>query len=232
MSLMISENLSNLNNRIVAAAEKSDRNSKDITLVAVSKKKTDQDILEAYNFGQRVFGENYLQEAIGKIQLLPKDISWHFIGRLQSNKAKQAAEYFSVIETVDRFKLARLLNTHAAAHDKTLNILIQINIGDEQQKSGIAPEDAAALLEQVKSLPHLHATGLMIIPPYNRDPENSRIYFKELKRLGKELAAKELFYNNEHIDLSMGMSQDFEVAIEEGATIIRVGTVLFGARTY
>ncbi|WP_084813620.1 YggS family pyridoxal phosphate-dependent enzyme [Desulfogranum japonicum] len=229
---MISENISNLNKRIVAAAARCDRQSNEISLVAVSKKKTDQNILEAYQAGQRIFGENYLQEAITKTQLLPKDITWHFIGHLQSNKAKLAAEHFTVIETVDRVKLARLLDTHAAACSRTLDVLIQINIGAEQQKSGIAPEAATALLEAIKDMPQLRAKGLMIIPPYNQDPEKSRPYFRELKKLSQSFAAQNLFYDNERVELSMGMSQDFEVAIEEGATIIRVGTALFGARTY
>ncbi|PIE58561.1 MAG: YggS family pyridoxal phosphate-dependent enzyme [Desulfobulbus propionicus] len=229
---MIAENLAHLRSRIRKAAQRCNRKYQDITLIAVSKKKSDEDILQAYTAGQLAFGENYLQEAAAKINILPDDICWHFIGHLQRNKAKLAVSHFAVIETVDRLQLASLLNTHAAALKKTIKILIQVNIGEEQQKSGVSPAETATLLTQIKKMPHLQATGLMIIPPYCPDPDDARLFFIKARQLSRQLADKGLFYDNNKVDLSMGMSHDFEVAIEEGATIIRVGTALFGARTY
>jgi hypothetical protein len=167
---------------------------------------------------------------VEKIHQLPSSLRWHFIGHLQSNKAKTAAELFQMIETVDRLKIARALDRHAGALDKKLDILVQVNMGREAQKSGILPEDAPELLQALQPLTNLRVRGLMTMPPYGREPEESRPFFQALKKLSLELAAKNYFYDNKAVQLSMGMSGDFTVAIEEGATLVRVGTAIFGTR--
>lgn len=228
---MLCENLYTIQQQINDAASKSNRNPETIRLVAVSKHMPAKEILEAYDCGQLLFGENYLQEAKDKIIEIDNNaISWHFIGQLQSNKASQAAELFGMIESVDRFKIALALNKHASQLDKFLDILIQVNIGREKQKGGTLEEDTWQLLEQIKPLTHLRARGLMTMPPLATDPETSRPYFKKLYTLAMQLADNDLFHNSETIELSMGMSSDFTIAIEEGATLVRIGTALFGPR--
>jgi len=187
-------------------------------------------VAEAYQAGQLIFGENYLQDAREKIEQVDRALQWHFIGHLQSNKARQAAELFQVVETVDRLKIARALDRHAGALNKTIDILIQVNVSREPQKSGIQPDEAQGLLEQIQPLLNLKVRGLMTMPPYGREPEESRPWFRALKQLSIQLADKGLFEDNEAVELSMGMSGDFVVAIEEGATLIRVGTAIFGPR--
>ncbi len=227
---MIRRNLARLLEQIETAAQRSKRNSEDIRLLAVSKRMPVKAIMEANQCGQILFGENYLQEASDKISRLPSSLQWHFIGHLQSNKAKKAAELFQVIETVDRLKIARLLNKYAGEYQKQLDILIQVNIGEEQQKSGIVPKNAFELLRGCIQFKNLRVRGLMTIPPVCKTQDESRHWFRELKRLSIDLAQKNMFYDNTSIELSMGMSGDFIVAIEEGATLVRVGTALFGPR--
>jgi PLP dependent protein len=227
---MIRANLAQLLETIAQTARKVDRDPKDIKLVAVSKMIDIDLILQAMDCGQTLFGENYLQEAAGKITLLPPAVNWHFIGHLQSNKAKQAVELFDVIETVDRWKLAKALNSYSKILGKELSVLIQVNTGREKQKSGVLPEAAETLLHRITQETDLRVLGLMTIPPFFPDPEKSRPYFKELKDLAKQLAALNLFADNTRVELSMGMSGDYPVAIEEGATLVRVGTALFGTR--
>lgn len=227
---MIEQNLRTIREAIHRSAERAGRDPSTIQLVAVSKKKGVSLIREAFDCGQTVFGENYLQEAAEKIPLLPEEARWHFIGRLQSNKAKQIVSLFDVVETVYNIKGAKLLHKHSEALGKSISILIQVNIGREGQKSGVFPEEAQSLLEQIKSETALRVQGLMILPPYMAEPEANRPLFTKTRRLGEEFAEKGLFENNERFDLSMGMSGDFEVAIEEGATLVRIGTALFGER--
>lgn len=227
---MICNNLEKIKFTIRQAATKSKRDPETIKLVAVSKRKPTEAIREANRCGQLLFGENYIQEAREKIQHLNPELQWHFIGHLQSNKAKDAAKFFQLIETVDRIKIAKVLNKFAGQYDKILNVLVQVNIGAEPQKSGIAVEDTEALLQDMKHLPHLRVQGLMTTPPYGHQPEDSRSWFRALKELSVKIAAKELFTDNENVELSMGMSGDYVVAIEEGATIVRVGTAIFGSR--
>jgi len=226
---MIHDNLAHILETIAQAAGRVDRDPKDIKLMAVSKMINVDLIRQAIENGQMLFGENYLQEAAGKIALLPTTVNWHFIGHLQSNKAKQAVELFNVIETVDRLKVAKALDSHAKMLKKKLSVLIQINTGREKQKSGVLPEEAEELLDQVSQKTDLRILGLMTMPPFSSDPENSRPYFRELKDCANRLAALNLFWDNSHVELSMGMSGDYPVAVEEGATIVRVGTALFGA---
>lgn len=227
---MIGDNLKKIRATIREAAEKAGRNPDDIMLVAVSKFVAPERIQEAMEHGQFLFGENYLQEAAEKISHLGPQAHWHFIGHLQSNKAKEAVPLFDMIETVDRLKIARSLDAHAKELGKQLSVLIQVNTGREAQKSGVLPEEAEALLRAIRKETALTVRGLMTMPPFFDDPEKSRPYFRELRQLAIHLAQESLFTDNERVALSMGMSADYPIAIEEGATIVRVGTALFGHR--
>lgn len=227
---MISDNLNHIRATMEQAARRAGRDVNTIQLVAVSKFVDVQCIQEAQRCGQLLFGENYLQEAAEKIPQVTDNARWHFIGHLQGNKVRQAVALFDVIETVDRIKIVRALDQQAKALGKELSVLVQVNIGREAQKSGVLPEDTRALLEEVRKHRALSVLGLMAMPPYSDNAEDSRPYFKELASLAKQLAAAGLFRDNDHVALSMGMSTDYAVAIEEGATIIRVGTALFGER--
>jgi len=225
----IGKNLAAVWERIRRAARRAGRAPEAITLVAVSKRKPAALVEAAIEAGQVDFGESYLQEGVEKIKAVGASCRWHFIGHLQSNKARQAAASFDVIESVDRIKIARHLEKHLAAQNKTLPVLLQVNISGEPQKSGVAPAELPALTEAVVQCPHLRLTGLMGMPPRHPDPEHARPYFRHLRRLARELQDKG-FGPAGGLELSMGMTADFEVAIEEGATIVRVGTALFGTR--
>jgi pyridoxal phosphate enzyme (YggS family) len=232
---MLLDNLTDIRQRIAAAATRANRSPSDIKLVAVSKRIAPEKILAAIDIGHSVFGENYLQEALEKIpsikNLAKQKTVFHFIGKLQRNKAKKAAELFDVIETVDSIKLGLALETHCAAADKSLEVYVQVNIGAEKQKSGVPPEECEKLLRGLAGCQFLRITGLMTMPPYFPDPETARPYFEQLRQLSEKLTEKGLLGQFGPVELSMGMSGDFEVAIEEGATVVRIGTALFGART-
>ena len=197
---------------------------RNITLIAVTKNKPTEFINEAYNCGQRSFGENYIQEAIEKIINLHhlKEIQWHFIGHLQSNKVKLAAQYFDMIQSIDSKKLANKLNNACAGLNKKMPVLIEVNIGSEQNKSGIPKENLEELLDFINSLDNIKLMGLMCIPPFN---ENPIPYFKEMKNIYNEYKTKYKL-----TILSMGMSDDFKEAIENGANMVRVGRKIFGER--
>lgn len=227
---MIPENLERIREEIVHSAAKAGRSPKDIKLVAVSKRFPVDIILKAFHAGQRLFGENYIQEVTHKREELPPEAKFHFIGHLQSNKAKVAAQSCAMIETVDRLKLAKILNTYLGKSEKKLQILVQVNIGNEPQKSGVLPEDTEELLTQLQVLANLDVRGLMTMPPFETNPELSRPHFSRLRQLLERLKSKGFFKTQENPELSMGMSNDFKVAIEEGATIVRVGTAIFGNR--
>jgi hypothetical protein len=227
---MISDNLNILRSKITEIARKSGRSADSVRLVAVSKRFPVSAIEEASQAGQIIFGENYIQEAQQKYAALPKTVQLHFIGHLQSNKAKIAAQIFSMIETVDSIKLAKALHLHLSEMNKTLDILIQVNIGNDNNKSGVYPEYCRDLLREIQSLHCVRPLGLMTIPPYTEDAESARPFFQELRLLSESLKKEGLFYNNTAVELSMGMSGDYPVAIEEGATFIRVGTAIFGER--
>jgi PLP dependent protein len=222
---LLKQKLDEVESRIAAATARAHRDRADIQLVAVTKKFPASVIREAYQLGLRDFGENYVQEFDEKRAELSgcAGARYHFIGHLQSNKAKKAAEIFDVIHTVDSAKLARRLNTEldAAAGRAFLEVLIEVKLSTEPAKAGAAPGDVPALVEAIRGCPHLRLLGLMTMPPWSDDAEASRPYFARLR----ELAAQ-----NSLQHLSMGMSHDLEVAIEEGATIVRVGTALFGLR--
>ena len=228
--MTIASKLHAIRKDIIETARNCGRDPATIQLVAVSKRHSIASIKEAMEAGQFLFGENYIQEAANKRQNIDNSAAFHFIGHIQSNKAKQAAQHFSMIETVDRFKLAKALNNHLEKLGRTQDILIQVNIGKDPKKSGASPEKTGELLEQIATLHHIRPVGLMTIPPFTEDDEESRSYFRNLRILGNELAEKRLFTDNSKVELSMGMSRDFMVAIEEGATIIRIGTAIFGPR--
>jgi hypothetical protein len=227
----VAENIEIIRARIRAAAERAGRDPNSVRLVAVSKRQPLEAIREALAAGQVVFGENYLQEAEAKIAALGQGVAWHCIGHLQSNKARIAAEIFDCIETLDRLKLAKGLENRLAELGKTMPVLVQVNVGGEMQKAGISPEEAGQLCCELQQFPHLILQGLMTMPPFVDDPEESRGCFRRLRLLGEELAAQGLLGRQGVVELSMGMSGDFEVAIEEGATLVRVGTALFGERS-
>ncbi len=220
IDILLREQIEEVERRIEAAARRAGRERAGITLIAVTKTFPPSIIREAYDAGLRVFGENYIQEFERKrpeLGVLP-GARFHFIGRLQSNKAKRAAELFDAIQTVDSAKLARRLNDAA---ERELETMIEVKLSAEETKAGARPEDLPALIEAIRSCPKLRLTGLMTMPPWSDDPEQSRPYFRRLR----ELAGRHGLGS-----LSMGMSQDLEVAIEEGATHVRVGTALFGSR--
>ncbi|MGV1099120.1 YggS family pyridoxal phosphate-dependent enzyme [Thiovibrio sp. JS02] len=230
---VIADNIRAIKDRIAEAARRAGRDPDSVRLVAVTKRKSVAVVAEALSAGQRLFGENYLQEAQEKIfapELAGRGAGWHFIGHLQSNKAKVAAELFACLETLDSLKLAKALEKRLAELDRELTVLVQVNVGREAQKAGVFPEEAEQLCRELGRFPHLVLTGLMTMPPLGEAPEASRPYFRELRLLAEELAGKGLFRDGRRPELSMGMSGDFEVAVEEGATLVRVGTALFGER--
>jgi PLP dependent protein len=246
--MSIRENLALIRERIEAAARRAGRDPQTVQLMAVSKTQPADRIREAFEAGQRLFGENRVQEFQTKHAELSAasptaasaqvcdafDIDkaeFHLIGHLQSNKANKAAELFSYVHSVDSMYLADRLNQAAEKLDKKLRILIEINIGGEEAKTGFAPdaEELIQLLGRRKEMKHIEIRGLMTVPPFTDDPQGARKYFRELRKLRDELAAR---MNMNLPELSMGMSHDFEIAVEEGSTCVRVGTAIFGARDY
>ncbi len=217
-------------NEISEIAGKCGRNPDDIMLVAVSKRHNCELIEAGIDAGIENLGENYVKEAVEKIETIGnKPVSWHFIGHLQSNKAKQAVKYFDWIHSVDSVKLAREIDKYAGKINKIQNILIQINISDEKTKSGAAEEDALSLAEQIGKLSNINLQGLMGMPPFYDDPEKARPYFAKLASIRKTIN-KENTSGLNLTHLSMGMSGDFKIAIEEGSTMVRIGTAIFGPR--
>jgi len=228
--MSIAANIRSTLERIAAIAQECGRDPQEIQLVAVSKLFPASAIDEAILAGQTVFGENYIQEAQTKIEELGDRCRFHFIGHLQSNKAKLACRLFDVIETVDSLKLAKTLDRHLQELGRSMKVLLQVNIGKDENKSGAAAERTEDLLRNVRTLPNLEVIGLMTMPPFTDDPEDARPYFRQLRQLAEQLANKGLFPPERKVELSMGMSNDFHVAIQEGATIVRVGTAIFGHR--
>ena len=229
----IPENIASIRARIDEAARRSGRSSGEILLMAVSKTHPPERIREAYNAGQRLFGENRVQEFTEKFDAL-QDLSaaeWHMIGHLQSNKSAKTVELFGAVDSVDSLKLAERLNIAARGIGKTIDVLIEINVGGEASKSGLAPDsnDIESLLSAAPRLEALRFGGLMTVPPFTDDPEGSRKYFRGLRELRDSIVARQLPAVSMD-QLSMGMSHDFEVAIEEGSTCVRVGTAIFGER--
>jgi PLP dependent protein len=227
---MILSNLQTIRLQIQETASKCGRDPAAIRLVAVSKKCPVSSLHEAMQADQFLFGENYIQEAVQKKEATGDVALFHFIGHLQSNKVRPAAHTFQMIETIDRFKLAAALDKELKLQGKTMDILVQVNIGREPQKSGVLPEDTEKLFTQIIPLSNLRIQGLMTIPPFVEDPEQTRPYFRALRLLAEKMQEKKYFFDNTHVELSMGMSSDYTIAIEEGATLVRVGTAIFGNR--
>ncbi len=228
--LDIVKNLLDVKKRIKKVSISCRRNPDDVRLVAVSKKISPEKIKTALDAGVGILGENYIQEAQKKIAGFGnRDVSWHFIGHLQSNKAKLAVDLFDMIHSVDSFHLAESLNREARKNNKNMDILVQANVSGEHSKHGLDPNKILQLLKEISSLSNLSVQGLMTMPPLSDNPENSRPFFALLRKLRDELASSELKYICLK-ELSMGMSSDFEVAIEEGSTLVRVGTSIFGPR--
>ena len=231
--MSIGENLAAVRDRIAAARRRANRAGEEITLMGVTKTVAPERIREAYNAGLRVFGENRVQEFASKIETLRAlpEAEWHMIGHLQGNKAAKAAEIFAHIDSVDSLRLAQRLNTASAELGKKLPALVEINIGGESAKSGLAPgsEELNLLLRDAPELSFLEFRGLMAVPPYNADAEQSRIFFRKMRGLFDEIVSRKLPGVGMEV-LSMGMSHDFEIAIEEGSTCVRVGTAIFGNR--
>jgi pyridoxal phosphate enzyme (YggS family) len=226
----IAANLARIRERIAGAAERAGRRADEITMVAVSKTFPAEAILAAHEAGLRDFGENRVQEFEAKqLELANLDATWHLIGHLQSNKAKRAAQLFNRVDSVDSLALAQKLDLAADDQEKRLPILIEVHLGGEATKSGVTEANLAALAEGISALTHLDLHGLMTVPPYSEDAERARPYFRKLRELRDELSDR---LGRPLPILSMGMSHDFEVAIEEGATEIRIGTALFGVRSY
>lgn len=226
----IKDTIAAIQAQIAAAATACGRSPEEITLIGVSKRKPAALIEAAIASGHRDFGENYIQEAMEKIDAIGRDKAvWHFIGHLQSNKARFAVNYFDLIHTVDKLKLAREISKQAAKIDKTQDILIQINIAEEETKSGAEAGEVTDLVKEISALPHLRVKGLMCMPPFFDDPEEARPYFRQVKNISRDIDALAL-PRVEMAHLSMGMSNDFAVAVEEGATLVRVGTAIFGSR--
>lgn len=223
----IAENLNSIRQRIAAACARAGRDASAVTLLAVSKTHPPEAIAAAAGCGQVLFGESKIQEAKAKIPLCPGKARWHFIGHLQSNKCRDAVELFQMIESVDSLALAQEINKRAAAAAKTMPVLLEVNVAGEASKFGYAPERLLAELAELNKLPRLEIHGLMTVPPYVTDAEKARPHFRRLRELKERTEA---VLGAPLPVLSMGMSGDFEVAIEEGATIVRVGTALFGAR--
>jgi len=221
------ERIQQIQDRISQACSRAGRSIDDITLIAVSKKHPPESVQAASDEGLVVFGENRVQEAAQKIPVCPSHLDWHLIGHLQSNKAKLVPELFSTVHSVDSIKLMRILNNAAAEHGRKLNIFIQTNVSGEAVKFGCPPEELEAFLEVANDCQHIHVAGLMTMPPAAEDLEKTRPHFTRLRELRDELALRTGFPLE---SLSMGMSYDMEVAIEEGATHVRVGTAIFGKR--
>lgn len=231
--MSVAASIASIQQRIAIAARRAGRNSDEVALMAVTKTQPPERIREAYEAGQRLFGENRVQDFAAKAGTLQdlQNAEWHMIGHLQTNKAAKTAELFRAVDSVDSLKLAETLDAAARKLDQKLDVLIEINVGDEAAKSGVAP-DSPALEELLLAAPRLEALvfrGLMTVPPFTDDPEGARPYFRKLRELRDAIAARGLPAVAMQ-QLSMGMSHDFEVAIEEGSTCVRLGTAIFGER--
>ena len=228
---MLKENLADVEAKIVKACENSGRQRDDVTLIAVSKTKPVETLKEAYDLGVRVFGENKVQELTDKYEALPKDIQWHMIGHLQRNKVKYIIDKVALIHSVDSIRLAETIEKEAAKHNITANILIEVNVAKEESKFGLMPEELDEFIDKIKDFTHIQVKGLMTIAPFVENPETNREIFRSLRKLSVDINNKNVDNVNVSI-LSMGMTNDYTVAVEEGATMVRVGTGIFGARNY
>ena len=228
---MIQDNYLSVKDRVKQACMRASRDEKEVLLIAVSKTRTFDEIDEAAKAGARVFGENKPQELREKADALNKEYEWHMIGHLQTNKIKYIVERAALIHSVDSYRLAEAVNKEAEKRNMTANILVQVNIAEEESKFGLNLEEVEALIRQIALLKHVKIKGLMTVPPFVENPEDNRVHFQNMRHLFIDIKEKNID-NVDMNELSMGMTGDFEVAIEEGATMVRVGTGIFGERDY
>lgn len=228
---MIQENIKLVEENIKKACEKVGRDVNEVTLIAVSKTKPYTAIEEALPTGVKDYGENKVQELCDKYEILPKDIKWHMIGHLQRNKVKYLVGKASLIHSVDSIRLAEQIEKEYAKADEIANILIEVNMAQEESKFGITSEETEQLVREIAKFPHIRIKGLMTIAPYTDNPESNRVYFRNMKKLSVDIENKNIDNVSMSI-LSMGMTGDYQVAVEEGATLVRVGTGIFGERNY
>lgn len=228
---MLKEQLEQVKQNIQEACEKVKRNRDEVTLIAVSKTKPIEVLHEAYDLGVRVFGENKVQELVDKYEALPKDIEWHLIGHLQTNKVKYIIDKVAMIHSVDSLKLAETIEKEAAKKDCIANILVEVNVAEEDSKFGLKVDEVLPFIEKISTFPHIRVKGLMTIAPFVENAEENRDIFTNLHKLSVDIEAKNIDNTSMSV-LSMGMTNDYEVAVEEGATMVRVGTGIFGARNY
>ena len=228
---MLVENYEAVLHEVKKSCEKSGRTKNEVTLIAVSKTKPSSDIMELYMHGVREFGENKVQELCDKYDELPKDIKWHMIGHLQRNKVKYIIDKVEMIHSVDSVRLARTIEEEAAKKQITANILIEVNVAEEESKFGLKYEETLDMIREIAGFDHIRIKGLMTIAPFVENEEENRIYFQKLKKLAVDIDSKNI--DNVNMDfLSMGMTGDYHIAIEEGSTHVRVGTGIFGERNY
>ena len=228
---MVAENLIQVQKNIEEACKKVNRDPDEVTLIAVSKTQPVDMLKEAYEAGARVFGENKVQEIVDKYDQMPSDVKWHLIGHLQRNKVKYIVDKVAMIHSVDSLRLAETIEKEAEKKNVVVPILIEVNVAEEESKFGLKPEEVLPFIEQIADFSHIQIKGLMTIAPYVENAEENREIFRELKKLSVDIAAKNI--NNVTMSvLSMGMTGDYMVAVQEGATMVRVGTGIFGARNY
>ncbi|MCU6746693.1 MULTISPECIES: YggS family pyridoxal phosphate-dependent enzyme [Lachnospiraceae] len=228
---MLETNLAQVEANIQAACRRAGRKREDVTLIAVSKTKPVQMLKEVYNLGVRVFGENKVQELTDKYVQLPSDIRWHMIGHLQTNKVKYIIDKVELIHSVDSLRLAETIEKEAEKKNCTANILVEVNVAEEESKFGLKMSEVIPFMDEISKYSHINVRGLMTIAPFVENPEKNRPIFAALRKLSVDIRHKNVDNSNVSI-LSMGMTNDYEVAIEEGATMVRVGTGIFGARDY
>lgn len=228
---MLETQLKEVEAKIQAACDRAGRKREEVTLIAVSKTKPIEMLQEAYDLGVRVFGENKVQEITAKYDALPDDIHWHMIGHLQTNKVKYIIDKVDLIHSVDSIRLAETIDKEAQKHDLIANILVEVNVAKEESKFGLMPEEVDGFIDEIANLKHIQVKGLMTIAPFVENPEENRPIFAHLRKLSVDIAKKNIDNITMSI-LSMGMTNDYQVAIEEGATMVRVGTGIFGARDY
>ena len=228
---MIAENLAEVRKNIEEACRTAGRDSSEVTLVAVSKTKPPADLMEAYEAGVRDFGENFVQEIVDKYDRLPKDIKWHMIGHLQRNKVKYIIDKVSMIHSVDSLRLAETIEQEAAKKNLVMPVLLEVNVAEEDTKFGLKVEEVLPLVREISAFPHVKVEGLMTIAPFVDDPEQNRDIFRKLRKLSVDISRENI--NNITMNvLSMGMTGDYQVAVQEGASMVRVGTGIFGERKY
>ena len=230
-SKTLAKNYNAVKENIKKACEQAGRSQEEVTLLAVSKTKPVDMLMDVYHAGARDFGENKVQELVDKIPQLPSDIRWHLIGHLQRNKVKYIVDKAELIHSVDSLRLAETINHEGEKIQRVIPVLIEVNVAQEETKFGVSVEETMSLIEEICKLPYVQIQGLMTIAPYVPDPEENRPVFRKLKQLSVDISSKNM--NNVHMDiLSMGMTNDYQVAVEEGATMVRVGTGIFGERDY